>query len=57
MFKPLIDEGTFKLTVDPESSTGQLVCPDPNRLKDKLEEGEYLKVFRKMVNLLKTLAG
>ena len=57
MFKPLIDEGTFKLTVDPESSTGQLVCPDPNRLKAKLEEGEYLKVFRKMVNLLKTLAG
>jgi len=57
MFQPLIKEGLFKMLVDPELGTAQLICPDPDALKRKLDEQENLKVFRKMVNLLKTLAG
>ncbi|MBN2288893.1 MAG: cyclic nucleotide-binding domain-containing protein [Candidatus Glassbacteria bacterium] len=57
IFKPLIEEGIFKLVIDPESGTGQLTCAAPDRLQARLEEQEGFKVFRKMVNLLKTLAG
>ena len=57
IFQPLIQKGIFNLSVDPETGAGILSCPDLNRLKDKLEEQEGLRVFRKMVDLLKTLAG
>jgi CRP/FNR family transcriptional regulator, cyclic AMP receptor protein len=57
IFQPFFEENLFKLTIDPESGTSQLTCPDPERLKGRLEEQEVLKVFKKMVNLLKALAG
>ncbi|OGF99258.1 MAG: hypothetical protein A3F83_09120 [Candidatus Glassbacteria bacterium RIFCSPLOWO2_12_FULL_58_11] len=57
LFQPLFKNGWFKITMDPETNTRQLVCIDPARLESELERQSSRATFQKMVNLLKTMAA
>ena len=52
-----VTRGLFKFTVASENQTRSLVCNRPDELVEELEKQTSLRSFKKMVNLLKTLAS
>lgn len=56
LLRPLIMNGTFKITVDSKNNTRQLVSNNPQKLADELEKQARLRKFEKMITLLKSLA-
>jgi CRP/FNR family transcriptional regulator, cyclic AMP receptor protein len=57
LFQPLLDKGLFRLSYDAANRSSLLVCPDSEALKRELANQTELRLFKKMVHLLKNLAS